>query len=753
MVFACLLSIASIQSNIGRTANSASGFLPRPATCEMDKFIAPPTNACVPSLLPAVNVTSEQVNTSLFYTTEPAPMGIADYGINPNTNKSYSYTTNSFLGSVVINSFSTQGGSYSGWASIQLNVVLKFNAGSATYIYWLQDVAQIDTQHYNQISFLDNVWNLSSASASMSSSGISGGGSIDTYGSTTFYYDQSSSEYQQSYPNTINLEINSTEVNLHPTVTFAYNTETGWMTFDTVTFTPIVLPIQDWNLVVNGSQYTPNGLFYDAELIAGGAGGGASTNDMSSNIDFALDYYNGNNMQFIPFFYSFGSDTAETISNANDVMNHYPSGGAFYAQLTQGTGVVGNYSITPAIGIFSIPDANGGTLYVGNSPDSACSFTGNVAQVTIYPGTYTVSIGNWKNSYTFSCGNNSVITLPAIPGAPLSLSTSLTSESTILTWSAPANDGGATVASYKIYRGTTAGGEKYLCTVYCTSYVDNNTIPGTFYYYTITAVNCVGEGPQSSTSFAYVPLVAPNFDIWEGLGIITWIAVSLCVIAVLLLQRKKRKTPKSTMIGVQDSLLILMDKIDPKNADAWNNLGNALDEKRDIDGAVTAYRKVVELDPKNADAWNHLGNALDKRGDIDGTIDAYHKAIEIAPKDADAWNHLGFTLGIKGDIDGAVTAYRKAVELDPKNANAWNNLGNVLDEKSNIDGAIDAYYKAIEIDLKNANIWSNLGLALEDNGDLDGAVTAYRRAVELDPEDEDARNNLISASNKRGKRL
>ena len=541
---ACLTSAAFAQGNISQRVENTIGnanvkpsstytAAPAPRSGNTDpansvhaiqdvgKFIAPPTHASVPSdhSLSGLNeTTSEQINPNYFYSNEPAPMGITDYGINPNTNTFYTYATTSFMGSAEINSLVTSGGAYSGWAGIQLNVVLKFQARSATYYYWLQDVGQINENsgypgYPNLFYFLDNIWNMSSNTASISLSGLSGSGTTGTYGSTTYYYCEAPSydDWYISYPNPMQLEINSTEINFQPVVSFSFNIGNGWVTYDKVTFTPGSGPLQDWNLVVDGSNYVPHNYnMADAEFVLCGEGNSATTTDTSSNIDFTLSYYNGNNMQFIPFQYDFGSDTAETISNVHDVLSEYPSGGAFYAVLTQGSGTLGHFTGVPATGRFSIPDANGGTFYIGNSPESGVTFTGQSAQVTIYPGTYTVSIGNWENSYTFSSGNNPVITLPDVPGAPLSLSASSAVGGPVtLTWSAPASNGGLTIGSYNINRGTSEGEESYLCTVYSTSYVDNSTNPGMIYYYTVAADNDVGEGSQSDETSVLVPTLLP----------------------------------------------------------------------------------------------------------------------------------------------------------------------------------------------------------------------------------------------------
>ena len=53
-----------------------------------------------------------------------------------------------------------------------------------------------------------------------------------------------------------------------------------------------------------------------------------------------------------------------------------------------------------------------------------------------------------------------------------------------------------------------------------------------------------------------------------------------------------------------------------------------------IDEAVAGYRRAVALDPKLAIAWNGLAMALEKAGDLDGAIEAANRLIELEPDEA-----------------------------------------------------------------------------------------------------------------------
>ena len=81
------------------------------------------------------------------------------------------------------------------------------------------------------------------------------------------------------------------------------------------------------------------------------------------------------------------------------------------------------------------------------------------------------------------------------PPAPTLTSATSGNANVALQWSAPAWDGGSAVTGYKVYRGTSSGGETLLAQLgNVTSFTDSTAVNGTTYYYKVTAVNGAGEG-------------------------------------------------------------------------------------------------------------------------------------------------------------------------------------------------------------------------------------------------------------------
>ncbi len=90
------------------------------------------------------------------------------------------------------------------------------------------------------------------------------------------------------------------------------------------------------------------------------------------------------------------------------------------------------------------------------------------------------------------------------------------------------------------------------------------------------------------------------------------------------------------------------------------------------------YQAAVGAAPGNVAAHNNLGIALNDNGDVEGAIAVYKEAIRIDPKYAVAYNNLGVAHQDKREFDSAIAAYKEAIQIDPKFADPHNNLGNTL---------------------------------------------------------------------------
>jgi fibronectin type 3 domain-containing protein len=185
---------------------------------------------------------------------------------------------------------------------------------------------------------------------------------------------------------------------------------------------------------------------------------------------------------------------------------------------------------------WSAPSSNGGSaitgykIYRGTVSGSEAPLT-SVGPTTTYSDNAVVNgttyfykvtaingVGEGPQSNEASAGP--VVT--TVPTAPVGLSASGGSSVINLSWSAPSSNGGSAITGYRIYRGATSGTETLFVSVgSTTSYSDTAVFSGTTYFYKVTAVNGVGEGPQSNeasatTNKATLPSAARNLSAREA---------------------------------------------------------------------------------------------------------------------------------------------------------------------------------------------------------------------------------------------
>jgi len=118
-----------------------------------------------------------------------------------------------------------------------------------------------------------------------------------------------------------------------------------------------------------------------------------------------------------------------------------------------------------------------------------------------------------------SSGRTTVTVTGAHPDAPASVTLSAGNGKVTLNWSPPANNGGAAISGYNVYRGTTSGGEVLIGTsVIGSTYTDSGLTNGQKYYYKVSAVNSFGEGLPSAEVSA-TPISPPVSQVITSGGV------------------------------------------------------------------------------------------------------------------------------------------------------------------------------------------------------------------------------------------
>jgi Tfp pilus assembly protein PilF len=105
-------------------------------------------------------------------------------------------------------------------------------------------------------------------------------------------------------------------------------------------------------------------------------------------------------------------------------------------------------------------------------------------------------------------------------------------------------------------------------------------------------------------------------------------------------------------------------EIDPKNLEAWLELGGVYFEKKMYDEEVNACQKAVDIDPKNSDARYLLGTAYEDKGLFDLAIKEYQEAVKINPEHKETRESLALLYILKRDKANALKEYEILLKLN-----------------------------------------------------------------------------------------
>jgi Flp pilus assembly protein TadD len=98
----------------------------------------------------------------------------------------------------------------------------------------------------------------------------------------------------------------------------------------------------------------------------------------------------------------------------------------------------------------------------------------------------------------------------------------------------------------------------------------------------------------------------------------------------------------------------------------------------EVDQAIEAYRKALQMDPRRAVVHHHLALLYDRKGDFDKSLACYRQALTLAADDADIHCDLGYSLYLRQRYQEAENSLITALRLRPEFPRAHTNYGLVL---------------------------------------------------------------------------
>lgn len=227
--------------------------------------------------------------------------------------------------------------------------------------------------------------------------------------------------------------------------------------------------------------------------------------------------------------------------------------------------------------------------------------------------------------------------------------------------------------------------------------------------------------------------------------------------------------------------------------------GMVFEENGEMDKALEAYRKVLNVDPGQSALASRVAALLIQQEDFPQAIDVLKDAIKANPNDAEPYHQLAFIYAkYLKKTDQAVDYANRAIALNPGDIEAYQRLCEIELAAGQEQKALDALERATKVPSDDASFWTRLGklyaavlftpdsqpkpdelkrvneifkkavenakddpAILKDVADyyassqqLKEAIPLYLRVIELQPDDANAREKLATGfilTDQRGK--
>ena len=138
--------------------------------------------------------------------------------------------------------------------------------------------------------------------------------------------------------------------------------------------------------------------------------------------------------------------------------------------------------------------------------------------------------------------------------------------------------------------------------------------------------------------------------------------------------------------------------------------GMAFEENGEMDKALEAYRKVLNVDPGQSDLASRVAVLLIRQEDFPQAIDILKDAIKANPSDAEPYRQLAYIYAkYLKRTDQAIDYANRAVALNPRDIEAYQRLVEIEFAAGEEKKAIEVLDRATKVRSDDANFWTRLG--------------------------------------------
>ena len=180
------------------------------------------------------------------------------------------------------------------------------------------------------------------------------------------------------------------------------------------------------------------------------------------------------------------------------------------------------------------------------------------------------------------------------------------------------------------------------------------------------------------------------------------------------------------------------------------NDGNNAYRRGDLEGALSAYYRVLEMDNNFYRAYYQIGVIEAKMRNLSSAIEAYLNALKIKPDFFKCWFALGLARSKEGDKEGALDAFNQVIEIDSSYVKAYSSLAEIYIGLKEYTKAFEMLNNATKIDSSYSKSYLMLGIVYTELNQFEEAIDNLEKGVALNPKDAKSWFRLAHAHNELG---
>jgi predicted O-linked N-acetylglucosamine transferase (SPINDLY family) len=237
---------------------------------------------------------------------------------------------------------------------------------------------------------------------------------------------------------------------------------------------------------------------------------------------------------------------------------------------------------------------------------------------------------------------------------------------------------------------------------------------------------------QSHLQLIVLPHTEPEIGSWQGCYILGWDANPNWAQSNLSSHLILRSQPVADAIIQSNQML---EKAKPKWSEQFNREALRLYVSKQYPQAIERYTQALQLDQYNYRLWHNLALTYYDTQELDLALVAIHRSLQLNPLTAVSYCTLGSILEQRGEDEEAILAYKQAIELQPDYPKSYSNLGHIYYRLGNDDLALETYEQQANLDPYFNHVYRNIGDILLQQNQYAKAIKAYTTSLEFEAGD------------------